>query len=304
MSKYLIFVDTNILLDFYRSGWESSPTVLERFDTMHDRLITTYQVEMEFKKNRQRVILETLENLKNATKLTPPGFLRETKAIAVLNKSAAESNKRIKKLRTRLTNVLLKPTTHDPVYKVAQRLFRNDSPVNLTRDKPQRRPIKRAAFRRFILGYPPRKDDDLSMGDAFNWEWIVNVAESNPGKHIAIVSRDADYGVRVNDEPRMNDFLLQEFRDRVSKKRHCILFNRLSPAFELAGVRLSAKAKREEKEFARQQSIIAQPGTGYLLWEGSTKTALEELLRRFPQSFIAEPPPLHQRTDEDEQDDS
>ena len=58
MSNYLVFVDTNILLDFYRFRRESGLVLLQRFDKIHDRLITTYQVEMEFKKNRQRVILD------------------------------------------------------------------------------------------------------------------------------------------------------------------------------------------------------------------------------------------------------
>jgi predicted nucleic acid-binding protein len=42
---HLIFVDTNILLDFYRSRNEASLRLLNHIDTLHDKLITTYQVE-------------------------------------------------------------------------------------------------------------------------------------------------------------------------------------------------------------------------------------------------------------------
>lgn len=271
MTNYLIFVDTNILLDFYRTGWESGLSVLKRFDRMHDRLITTYQVEMEFKKNRQRVIHDTLENLKRQEKFQTAVFLQETQAFAVLNRSVNESNKQIGRLRDRLAKVLANPTRNDPVYKVVQRFFKNDSSLNLKREMPERRQLKRAAFRRFILGYPPRKPDDTSMGDALNWEWIVHVAQQNPGKHIAIVSRDSDYGVKIKDKSHMNDWLIQEFRDRVSKKRSCELFNRLSPAFELAGMRVSKKAEKEEKEFAQKRSVVPRPGTGRVFFSPTYK---------------------------------
>ena len=57
----IVFIDTNIWLDFYRVRTrERALSILEhiRPDT-HGRFITTAQVEMEFKKNRQRVILDT-----------------------------------------------------------------------------------------------------------------------------------------------------------------------------------------------------------------------------------------------------
>ena len=58
-SDLLLFVDTNILLDLYRlPRLESCRDFLEGLARCRDRLILTGQVEMEFKKNRQRVVLE------------------------------------------------------------------------------------------------------------------------------------------------------------------------------------------------------------------------------------------------------
>jgi predicted nucleic acid-binding protein len=305
MSDYLIFVDTNILLDFYRAGWESGLNVLKRFDEMHDRLITTYQVEMEFKKNRQGAILDTREKMNwpdNQT-IRAPGFLKESQALAVLNEHVADSKKRIKRLQARLDKVLANPTTSDPVYRVVQRLFRNDSSLNLKRNMPVRRQLKRAAFRRFVLGYPPRKANDTSMGDALNWEWIVHVALGNPGKHVAIVSRDRDFGVKVGGRSHMNDWLIQEFRDRVSKKRQCLLFDLLSPAFELAGIKVAKKVRQEEREFAHTQSAIVRSATG-VIWAGSTVSGIGELLRQFPKSYLAEPPPPVEQEPESGQDET
>src|SRR5690606_22634600 len=122
----------------------------------------------------------------------------------------------------RIGRVLKEPSKHDPVYKVAQRLFRQKTPLNLSRDAKVRFEIRRLARKRFLLGYPPRKDSDLSIGDAINWEWIVRCAQTS-GNDVVIVSRDQDYGVRFADRPIINDWLLQEFKERVSRRRRLVL---------------------------------------------------------------------------------
>lgn len=47
----LLFVDTNVLLDFYRANNNAGVALLAKLDGLHDCIITTCQVEMEFKKN-------------------------------------------------------------------------------------------------------------------------------------------------------------------------------------------------------------------------------------------------------------
>jgi predicted nucleic acid-binding protein len=42
------FIDTNIFLDFYRDSNEATLSLLERLKPVRDRVISTYQVEMEF----------------------------------------------------------------------------------------------------------------------------------------------------------------------------------------------------------------------------------------------------------------
>ena len=61
----LIFVDTNIWLDFYRvRGKAADLSLLKKIDEHRDSLISTSQVEMEFKKNRPAVILDSYHRLK------------------------------------------------------------------------------------------------------------------------------------------------------------------------------------------------------------------------------------------------
>jgi hypothetical protein len=79
---YLIFIDTNILLDFYRvRGRESGLSILKHIDNHLDRFITTNQVEMEFKKNRQRVIPDSHSTFKlpGFEGLQLPAFISESK---------------------------------------------------------------------------------------------------------------------------------------------------------------------------------------------------------------------------------
>jgi hypothetical protein len=121
-----------------------------------------------------------------------------------------------------------------------------------------RHQIKRLAWRRFILGYPPRKGKDNSIGDAMNWEWFIHCANELQGKFL-IVSRDSDYGIEYRDMPFLNDALKAEFRDRVGKKS--ILYTtKLSDALKYLEVTVSRE--EEESEDAQLEST-SRSTTGY-----------------------------------------
>ena len=58
----LLFVDTNIWLDFYRARNETGLRLLEHVEAVSEKLIVTYQLESEYKKNRQAAILRACRN--------------------------------------------------------------------------------------------------------------------------------------------------------------------------------------------------------------------------------------------------
>lgn len=249
----LVFVDTNIFLDFYRvRGRESGLAFLNHIDAHRERFITGSQVEMEFKKNRQKVILDAHQSIKaDGAGVQVPAFLAHSKQSNALIRTAKETAKHVKTLRDRTSKILRAPTTADPVYKAAQRLFRSDLPWNLSRTRKERFRIRRLAYKRFWLGYPPRKDSDTSYGDAINWEWIVACAVES-GDDIVIVSRDSDYGLTFDKKPILNDWLLQEFRERVGRQRHITLTARLSDGLKAAGIAVSSKEEKAEDEFLKE----------------------------------------------------
>lgn len=246
----LVFIDTNVLLDLYRGrGSPDGPTVLQLINAHHDRLITGEQIEMEFKKNRQRVILESLrlDGTPKGEKPQIPSFLQEAQAAKAIDKSIKDIQKQARRIKERLGRVLKNPSAHDPVYKCLQRLWKADGPYHLTRSKKIRLQVRRRAWKRFMLGYPPRKREDLAIGDAINWEWVVQCAQDS-AKGVVIVSRDSDYGVTLHKEPVLNDWLLHEFKERTSRKRKIILTDRLTHGFEEASIKVTKQAKDEEDQ--------------------------------------------------------
>jgi hypothetical protein len=247
--RKLLFLDTNILLDFYRCRTDAGISLLKHLDSIADCIIMTSQVEMEFKKHRQGAILESFKELKPPPSINRPGLFSDAKPFKALQSVHKKSEDLIKKLRKRLQTVFQNPTTHDEIYKVTQRLFTKQDAITLGRDKKIRFQIRRLAWKRFILGYPPRKQGDTSTGDAINWEWIVHCA-SETGADVVIVSRDSDYGVTLEGESYLNDWLLREFRERVSQKRKIQLFTKLTEALKQFQIKITKEEEKAEAVIA------------------------------------------------------
>jgi predicted nucleic acid-binding protein len=161
--KRLLFVDTNIWLDFYRARTDAGLALLEHLDVIRDKVIMTYQVEMEFKKHRQEAILEGFNAMKAPAGVPRPGLFADAKTAKALKRDLGNAEKRIATLKRRLRRAIEKPTLYDPVYKICQRCFHKADAITLTREMKVRVQIRRRAFRRFLLGYPPRKKGDTSI---------------------------------------------------------------------------------------------------------------------------------------------
>jgi len=258
--KPLIFIDTNIFLDFYRAESEASLSLLRHVESIPEGLITTDQVEMEFLHNRQRVISAALQSLK-APSLPPfiPAYLSDSRAASKIEKSLGEMKKQMAALKKRFAGILENPALHDPVFKVVKKAFSFQSPMNLKFCEAKRDQIFERALNRFQRGLPPRKRDDTSFGDAVNWEWIVECA-SDTGMDVVVVSRDGDYGLRFDGKHYLNDCLLQEFKDRVSAKRKVEFTTSLAQALRHLSVPVTkAEEEEEEKIIAQQKPPQAPP---------------------------------------------
>lgn len=256
--KNLLFIDTNVYLDFYRVRNDVSMSLLNHLDSIRDSVVVTYQVGMEFKKHRQAAILETLQQFKAPSSIPRPGILSEDKSYKGLQGDIRKSCDRIQKIKKRLQRVFENPVVHDPVYKVVQRILTKDDSLNFTRANKIKHQIRRRAFRRFLYGYPPRKKGDTSIGDSVNWEWICEVCRRERAG-IWIVSRDSDYGVTLDDKSYINDWLREEFRDRTSLQRPIFLTGKISEALKEFRVRVTPEEAKAEDEFVKKQELRPVP---------------------------------------------
>lgn len=278
----LIFVDTNIYLDFYRvTGGDKDLSILTKLESHLNVLVTTHQVEMEFKKNRQKVILEAHRSLKtNIQNQQFPAFLSSSKQAAALHKNEQGIQRLARVLQKKVGKVLTTPIQSDPVYKCTQRIFRSNSNCNLSRENKIRFTIRRLARKRFLLGYPPRKDSDLSIGDAVNWEWIICCAKKF-GSDVVIVTRDKDFGETFDGSPIINDWLRQEFKERVSKKRNVEVTNRLSEALQRANITVTVAEQTQEEKLIRERPKPASLLAPEQFENSSNITSIAELKRLF-----------------------
>lgn len=241
---WLLFVDTNILLNFYRLHDDTSLSLLKRLERLKHQLITTFQVEIEFKKNRLHEIKESIKSLKAPTALIP-AFLAEVKTTKEIKRSLANIDQRIKKLNQHTHSILANPSK-DRVFKTVERLFNSNRPYSLHERHPEVSSIRHEAWQRFTAGWPPRKASDTSMGDAINWEWILWCIRKS-GKDVIIVTQDGDYGTKIGQSIYPNDRLVDEVKG-IDKRRKIVLLNRLALALREMQVRVTKREEEEEEQ--------------------------------------------------------
>lgn len=242
----LIFIDTNIYLDFYRiSNNELNKKILDKVLQNKDKIIGSFIVEMEFKKNRERIMLDLINKSTNES-VSHPTFIRDRQIVKTMKKKEKELKTQNRKLKKHIVDLIEKPSK-DAIYKDINQLFNLDTDIYLKDDIDIYNEIENKAKKRFLLGYPPRKAKDISMGDAINWEWVIACANKKRAD-IAIVSRDCDYGTINKEICSLNNWLADEFKRRVSKKREIILTNKILEAIKWSGAKVSEKQIDQENE--------------------------------------------------------
>lgn len=258
--KWLVFVDTNVFLDFYRQPGSSAARQLKALERHKSLIITGDQIRMEFLKNRQKVIVESIKTISKPARISLPNIVQEHQQSKMLEKHIADATDSHSKIRRKIASILRDPSHHDPVFQSVTRLFNFKGEFNLTRPNKIRFTIRNLARKRFILGYPPRKKEDTSIGDAINWEWIVWCAQkSAENHHVLIVSRDGDYGVTYDGKAILNDWLRREFKDRVSQKRKIELTDRLTDAMKRLDEHVTAEDESEETKLLSAPTGSPEP---------------------------------------------
>lgn len=255
--KWLIFVDTNIFLDFYRmSGGEAAKKQIAFINNNSQYLITTDLVKMEFLKNRQKIILDTLKEVKQDIqhKQLPP-ILLDTNIASATKTITNNYNKQKNKTQSYVEKILHNPTTKDDVYKCVQK-FSSKSELFLDIQSDIGKDIILKARHRWELGYPPRKNSDTSINDAVNWEWILNCTKKH-NANVVIVTRDEDYGAKHNHIMYLNDLLAKEFSQKNGTRKKIHITQKLSEAMKRLNVSVTKEIRDAEIQIISSHSSSA-----------------------------------------------
>lgn len=267
----LLFVDTNIWLDFYRLNNEAGLSLLHQLKQASEFIIVTEQVQMEFHKNRQAEILRSVSALSSPNTMPFPAFLAGAE-IDKFKKTIQDAQRLFKAIQSQLPSILKAPEENDPVYQTCNDIFSKNDGLCFGESHPEWKSIQVAAENRHRLGYPPKKSSGTSIGDAVNWEWIIHSAKSSKS-NIAIVSRDGDYGQTSGGMTYLNDHLKQEFSNRVGKNRKITLYSKVSSVLKEYRVIVTKKAQQEEDRIIQLSPRPIQ-GSGFANFLSSQTAAI------------------------------
>ena len=223
----LLFIDTNIFLDFYRFEKSVSYDYVEKSIGVSDNIIMTHIVEMEFLKNRQKVLKNTLKEIKPPLKINFPEILTNDKTANSIPKQISNIKNKVHKIKQKVDKIVIDYDKNDKLYKKLKKIFQKDDEITLKLEKDIFDEIYSRAEKRFNMGYPPRKDSDLSFGDAINWEWVIEVCKMKRSA-VIIVTRDSDYGTLYSSKLILNDYLKEEFKRRVPGNKKITLSTSLT----------------------------------------------------------------------------
>ena len=256
MARTLLFIDTNILLDFYRAP--QSDLSLEVFNELlahPDTLIISEQVEIEFNNNRKQVIEEYIKHIpvKIENIALAPVLLSNTEEAIKIKTEVENLTKDFKELKKTLRSILDSPDEKDKAYQKIIPFFNIDTDLNYKNAEAKLQDeIFLKAIKRFHRGMPPRKKDDLSIGDALNWEWCLHCCSEKDKANLIILSRDEDFAESPKrpDNPILK-VLEDEFKSQVGDGFDVKLERSLTKALSDIQISLTAEQAKELDEIQK-----------------------------------------------------
>lgn len=212
-----LFIDTNILLDFYRfseADLEKLVGLEELIDKTNDinLLVTSHQVD-EFYRRRDKVIADAIKELKTAINI--PKLFSGHMDYAKITKQASSVRIEIERVRDETLEAAKQGQLKTDI--IIERLFKNAMPIE--------EDVIKKAQRRLLLGNPPGKKN--TIGDAVNWEQLLSTIPEDQDLHI--VSQDSDFASEI-DRVKINSFLQREWNKTRFGKVH--YYAKLNSFFE------------------------------------------------------------------------
>lgn len=193
-----LFIDTNILLGFYRYSKDDLTKLNQLEDlivkTSDINLIVTSQQVDEFYRNRDKVIADVVKEL--STAISIPQLFSGHADYKAIKKQAEMIRAEVERVKNETLEAAQDGSLKADA--IISRLFKDAIVVDAA--------TVAKAKRRSDVGNPPGKVG--SIGDAINWELLLSTVPVDENLHI--VSRDGDFASAL-DKTKLNSFLQKEW---------------------------------------------------------------------------------------------
>jgi len=231
-----IFIDTNIYLSFYHYTNDDLEEIKKLIVLIEKKEITlwlTDQVKDEFKRNRENKISDALKKLKEQ-KINPqfPQICKDYEEYNEIRDHQKMYSQKLSILTDKLTDDIIGHSLKAD--EKIKELFEKANIIETTKE------IVEKARMRMDVRNPPGKNH--SLGDAINWEGLLESVENN--KRIYIIADDKDYFSEL-DKYKLKDFLANEWREK--KSEGAIIYRRLSQFFNehYSDIKLASELEKD-----------------------------------------------------------
>lgn len=252
-----LFLDANILLDFYRFGDDDISEIRKVLALIAGKEITFHtndHLRSEIARNREKIISESFAETKALNfRVKAPNYGKDLEEYKGLKEKLKEANELLGKFISALQGLISERKL--PADSLISDLIAASNKVEITGE------ILEKAKVRLALSNPPGKKG--SLGDAVHWECLLSIPA---GYATDIVSRDGDFASEL-DPKRMKDFLAEEWSAKFGSHAKVQLFRSLSEYFSarFPQIKLSEETKKDElisqlhvsSNFATTHSLIA-----------------------------------------------
>lgn len=254
-----LFLDANILLDFFRYG-QDDITEIRKLVTLIDdqeiRLYTNKLLQDEVERSRDGVIVNSFNEFKSGKfKVKPPNYCAGMPQLDDLQKILKEANEKhlqiVKDLEKDIQNQSL----------AADELVRDL--FSKSKDLEVNEAVISRAKDRMLWNNPPRKSKD-SIGDALHWETLLTL---DAGWDFHLVSRDGDFASEVNTSD-LKEYLSREWRSTYNEYANVNLYSSLAGFFRqnYPQIKLSDEAQKnalierlnDSPNFSTTHDVIAE----------------------------------------------
>lgn len=233
-----LFLDANILLDFFRFGDDDISEVGKIVALVQGKDIALYtnsQLKSEIDRNREKVLSESFSSIK-ATKyaLRAPNYCASFPELAALKIALKVAGEKHSALVSTIEDKIKKKDL--PADKIIELLFESAQEIEINKS------IVDKAKLRLDLGNPPGKKG--SLGDAVHWESLLSLSS---GYSFDLVSRDGDFASEL-DSTEIKGFLLSDWQQKFGQYSSISLFPSLGAYFRarFPQIKLSDEAAKNE----------------------------------------------------------